>query len=192
MRVVIGHPDVRQVAFVGPFGVGKTTAVRSASHTSVVNTDVVSAVGNIPRPGSPRKRTTTVGLDYGEWHGDDATVAVVGTPGQERFVTVRNSALARATSIVLWLYGDHDYGVDEAQEWVDYLGSAVWPTLTVAVTRLEDNPSAPRLPAYRAALDAAHPGIALVAADPRNRGDVERVLRVALQHRDPVAGIRSA
>ncbi len=47
MQPVLGTTTSQQVAFVGPFGVGKSTAVRAISDTPVVNTDVRSAVGAI-------------------------------------------------------------------------------------------------------------------------------------------------
>jgi signal recognition particle receptor subunit beta len=171
------------VAFVGPFGVGKTTAVRVVSDTPVVNTDVLTAVGRLPRPGSPRKRTTTVGLDYGEWFApDDSVVSVVGTPGQERFITVRRSAEPRSTSIVLWVFGDRPYAVDEAAEWLGYLGDQrTWSRLVVAVTRIDETTPGPRLESFRPMLDGFADGIPLLSADPRERDDVVRVLNVALR-----------
>jgi signal recognition particle receptor subunit beta len=183
MKAVIGHAHLRQVAFVGPFGVGKTTAVRSLSDIPVVNTDVLTAVGSLPRPGSPRKRTTTVGLDYGEWHrSDGSVVCLVGTPGQERFVTVRRSAMPRSTSIVLWLFGDQSYAVEEADEWMGYLGdSRTWARMTLAVTRSTDSPDAPALDDYVDMLRRYDPSIPVVAADPRVRADVKRTVLLALR-----------
>lgn len=183
MKAVIGHTQTRQVAFVGPFGVGKSTAVRAISDTEVVNTDVLSAVDSIPRPGSPRKRTTTVGLDYGEWHGQQGQpIAVVGTPGQERFQTMRASAAPRADAVVLWLFGDHAYGLEEAQEWIEFLGDkTTWQRMTLAVTRLGDEPNCPTLSDYLRLGRGYHAKMAVVAADPRQRTDVERVVDTALR-----------
>ncbi len=182
MRTVVGHADLRQIAFVGPFGVGKTTAVRTISDTEVVNTDVVSAVGRAPRPGSPRKRSTTVGIDYGEWISPVGVVSIVGTPGQERFVTMRQSALPRSTAVVLWLFGDRGYAVDEGEEWVTFLGGRpVWERLTVAVTRHGDTADSPPLSAFRAMLDRYDRRMPLVTADPRDRGDLVELCSRALR-----------
>ncbi len=190
MKAVIGRATVRQVAFVGPFGVGKTTAVRTVSDIPVVSAEVLSsaAVGSQTRVG--RKLTTTVGLDYGEWadtHG--RPIAVVGTPGQARFGAVRRSATPRSTSIVLWLFGQHDYALDEAQEWLSFLeGDRTMARLTVAVTRLEENIAAPPLAAYRPLVDRISRDIPLLAADPRRRDDVVEVLRAALGTRPAHSG----
>ncbi len=182
MRPIVGHIPLRQVAFCGPFGVGKTTAVRVVSDTPVVNTDVSSAALQAPRPGSPRKRTTTVGIDYGEWCAPDGSrVAVLGTPGQERFSTLRKNATARGTAVVLWLFGDKHYAVDEAQEWITFLGDQnVWRRLTVAVTRFGDSDESPPLAAYRTMMDTYDSRMALVCADPRERADVEHVVMLSL------------
>lgn len=183
MRSVIGHTRDLQVSFVGPFGVGKSTAVRAISDTPVVNTDVRSAVGRVPRPGSPRKLTTTVGLDYGDWRSPGGqVVSIVGTPGQERFQTVRKSAIPRANAVVLWLFGDQKYGVDEGAEWVGFLGDRhTWERLTIAVTRLGDAPGCPGLEAYTEMAHRHDSGIPVVTADPRERTSVERVVSVALR-----------
>ncbi len=184
MRAVIGHSQLRQVAFCGPYGVGKTTAVRVVSDTPVVNTDVSSAgAGLAPRPGSPRKLTTTVGIDYGEWRAPDgAQVAVLGTPGQERFATLRKNALARGSGIVLWLYGDKEYAVDEGEEWINFLGdSLVWHRLTLAITRYGESAEAPPLAAYRRMMDTYDRTMGLAVADPRERADVEQILQLALR-----------
>jgi signal recognition particle receptor subunit beta len=190
MRAVIGHSQLRHVAFCGPYGVGKTTAVRVVSDTPVVNTDVSSGgAGLAPRPGSPRKLTTTVGIDYGEWTAPDgARVAVLGTPGQERFATLRKNALTRGSGIVLWLFGDKDYAVDEGEEWINFLGdSLVWHRLTVAVTRYGERADAPPLAAYRRMMDTYDRTMGLALADPRERADVEQVLQLAL-HLPDTAG----
>ncbi len=185
MRSVIGHARDLQVSFVGPFGVGKSTAVRAISDTPVVNTDVRSVVGRIPRPGSPRKETTTVGLDFGDWHSPSGrVVSVVGTPGQERFQTVRSSAVPRANAVVLWLFGDQTYGVDEGEEWVGFLGDRrTWERLTIAVTRLGDAPGCPQLRAYEEMAHRFDPAIPVVTADPRERDSVASVLSTALRGR---------
>ncbi len=182
MDIVIGQPVKRQVAFVGPYGVGKTTAVRAISETPVVNTDVTSYVSLRTWSQTATKRTTTAGLDYGEWTAPGPeTIAVVGTPGQARFVTVRRSAMVRVVGVVLWLFGDRPYSLEEAAEWMNYIGGEQWPRLTVAVTRIGDLPSAPTLAAYRPLVDEYGPDIPLLAADPRDPRSVAQVLCAALR-----------
>lgn len=62
----------------GPVGSGKTTFIQTLSETEVVSTDE-SASENIG------KAETTVALDFGTVHIDDALLFLFGTPGQERF-----------------------------------------------------------------------------------------------------------
>jgi signal recognition particle receptor subunit beta len=190
MKAVIGRTTVRQVAFVGPYGVGKTTAVRVVSEIPVVSAEVLSSAARGQDSRVGRKLTTTVGLDYGEWRGPlGSPVAVVGTPGQARFGAVRRSATPRSTSVVLWLYGQNDYALDEAREWLGFLaGDRSMARLTVAVTRLDESPTCPQLADYRPLLEELGRDIPLLAADPRNRDDVVQVLHAALRMDSVSAG----
>ncbi len=179
MKAVIGHTIKREITFVGPFGVGKTTAVQTLSDVPVVNTEVLSSMA---RPGTrAAKRMTTAGLDYGEWHSPGGTVALVGTPGQARFRTTRDQARVRSSAIVLWMYGQNHYALDETREWIGVLGGPrTWARLTVAVTRLEQDTEHPPLEAYREVLDAFSTRIRLTAGDPRDRDSVISVVSLAL------------
>lgn len=171
----------RQVTFVGPFGVGKTTAVVTVSDTSVATTDVASTAARL-RGGRHLKATTTVGLEIGDWTSPDGRlVSVVGTPGQERFDAVRRSAMPRSSAVVLWIFGHHDYAVLDAELWLEFICQDVpRHLLTVAVTRLPDAPEG-RLDEIRAAVRTIDEGIPVVVADPRDRDDVATVLTTALE-----------
>lgn len=183
MMPVLGTPIPRQVSFVGPFGVGKTTAVCTVSDTRVSSTEVLSSAlrARVGRPGRHLKTTTTVGLEIGEWQSPDGQkVSVVGTPGQERFDLVRKSAMPRSTGVVLWLFGHHDLALLDAELWLEFIAQEV-PTskLTVAVTRLEE----PRadLDGFREVVAARDGRIPVIAADPRERDSVVSVLHTALR-----------
>ncbi len=179
-KVVVGHQAAHQVAFVGPYGVGKTTAVRSLSNLPFVGTEVASTVPLAPRHVAEGKLTTTVGIDYGEWRSPVGVVAIYGTPGQVRFRMNRTSALPRTMRMVLWCYGQNKYALEEAQEWLSYIGAAkLGGRLAVAVTRL-DTAGGPPLKQYRPMLDAVHGDIALVAADPRSGEDVAAAVLACL------------
>ncbi len=68
---VVGATTGHQVVFVGPMGVGKTTAVKALSDIPIVSTDVTRstlAFSEVPVDG---KTTTTVGINYGEWTDPD-------------------------------------------------------------------------------------------------------------------------
>ena len=180
MESVIGHPIHRHVAFLGPFGVGKSTAVARLSDVPVVHTEVVSS--SFVRGGRQMaKRTTTVGIDYGEWHSRRGErVALIGTPGQHRFQAVREAVAARTTAFVLLVYGDHEFAIDETIEWVQYFGGeAIVPRLVVGVTRTEHG--GPPVGEYGPRLTAAGIHAPVLACDPRNATDVASVVLTSVE-----------
>jgi len=178
---VVGSRSTRQVSFVGPFGVGKTTAVFTLCGASVSATEVASSMV-AARLGRRVKPTTTVGLEVGEWKAPDGRpLTVVGTPGQERFDVVRRSAMPRSMGVVLWLFGGHEYAVLDARLWLEFISKEVPPTkITVAVTRLGDEPhDDERFAEICAAISRTAPTVRVVRADPRDRDDVERLVLLA-------------
>lgn len=180
LEAVVGTAINHQVAFCGPLGVGKTTAVLAASSGEVASTEAQwSVTSTIVGRGMP-KRTTTVGIDYGEWKADDgATYAIYGTPGQERFAEARSGALSPGAKIVLWLFGNSPNAFDETAEWLDLLeASDNHGRMTVAITRTEEKGARP-LTEFESFIHERYPDIAVVVADPRSSDDVRRVVRVA-------------
>lgn len=178
VREVVGVGLGPQISFVGPFGVGKTTAVLSVCSTQVLMTEVFSSNAQSPL-GKHLKPTTTVGLEIGEWVAPDGrVVCVVGTPGQERFDMVRRSAMPRSNAVVLWLYGGHTEALVDAELWLDFVTSEIpRRKLVVAVTRLGDDRGA--LEPFRQIVDRFDTNIPLVAADPREGESVANVLETA-------------
>jgi uncharacterized protein len=183
MAPVLGTSHSRQISFVGPFGVGKTTAVCTVSDSTVASTDVLSSALRL-RSGRHLKTTTTVGLEVGQWRDTDGTrVSIVGTPGQERFDAVRRSAMPRSFAIVLWLYGHHDLALLDAELWLEFITQEVPNSkMTVAVTRLDDRATGSVEP-FRRVVAEIDPTIPVLAADPRDRAEVEAVLRAAIGRR---------
>lgn len=181
LRPVVGTTITHQVAFCGPLGVGKTTAVRSASTGAIASTEAPwSVTSTLVGRGSP-KRTTTVGIDYGEWKLDGGTtVAIYGTPGQERFAEARRGALRPGSRIVLWLYGNSPTALADLDEWLTLLDAdTTHDRLAIAVTRLAD-PGALPLERFREAVAERYPDIAVLDADPRNPDEVREAVRHAL------------
>ncbi|WP_433889077.1 GTP-binding protein [Streptomyces sp. CA-111067] len=78
-----------KLVVTGPFGVGKTTLIRTLSeiptlHTEEVMTQASAGVDRLP--GLPDKGTTTVAVDFGRLTvPGDLVLYLFGTPGQERF-----------------------------------------------------------------------------------------------------------
>ena len=181
MREVIGHPVPKQATFVGPYGVGKSTAVGAASDIPVVRTEVVSAPGM--RAGrQTAKRTTTVGVDYGEWLDGDEPIALVGTPGQRRFRAVHRAVARHTTTYLLLVFGDRDHAVEEAEEWFEYFGGArIAHRTAIAVTRGGEG-GGPPLSAYIDAFSKYGAPPPVLAVDPRERDDVALLLATGLEH----------
>jgi uncharacterized protein len=181
VRAVIGVTHRGQISLVGPFGVGKTTAVRTISDTDVVETEAQSTAAMMSS-GRHLKSSSTVGLEYGEWRAPDgARLAVVGTPGQARFDDVRRSAMPRSTAVVLLLFGHHDEAPLDAELWTRFILEEGVPArkLAVAVTRLDAGDPGALDPFREAVHRHAGDHVPVLAADPRSRADVEAVLVAA-------------
>lgn len=181
LKVVLGHTTSQQVVFVGPFGVGKTTALRMVSDIPVVNTDVASQEAQAD-PSMSGKSGTTTGFDYGEWHFTDGSrVSLVGVPGQERFHVMWDVMLPRSSAIVLWLYGDSQDQMAECTKWLEALAQRkAIARLAVAVTRVPDSDTERVLDLYRELISRYHPLAPVITADPRNKSDVLQAITMAL------------
>jgi signal recognition particle receptor subunit beta len=78
-----------KLVITGPFGVGKTTLIRTLSEIPTLHTEEVmtsSSAGLDDLRGLPEKSTTTVAVDFGRLTvPGDLVLYLFGTPGQERF-----------------------------------------------------------------------------------------------------------
>lgn len=180
MKIVLGHHAKHQVVFVGPFGVGKTTALRAVSDIPVASMETAS--GEVAALGDAGKTTTTVGFDYGEWQfPDGARVGLFGVPGQERFNAMWDALLPQSSAVVLWLYGDRASALAEGRFWLDALAARkAVARLAVAVTRLAADTPDHLLDPYRQLAERYHPLAPVITADPRDAGSVMQAIMVAL------------
>jgi uncharacterized protein len=180
-RLLIGTISRYRVVFAGPVGVGKTTAVRAISEVETVETEMPLTPGTEEalRFGED-KSTTTVGIDYGIWRPrDNVSVALVGTPGQHRFTDARASFNAPSTRVLLWLYGDSDDLIEQAESWLPSIGDAIH-RLALVVTRTTDGGERAR--AELAPMLARYGGssVPVLAADARIKASVVEVVSRAL------------
>lgn len=86
------------VVLVGSSGVGKSTLINTVSTIPTVSSDV-SAVDSL----TYRKKTTTVGIDYGEYIIADQRqrVRMIGNPGQHRFNKIWSATCPRADALFM-------------------------------------------------------------------------------------------
>lgn len=181
MQIVLGHAVSHQVVFAGPFGVGKTTALRAVSDIAVVNTDVATLEAS-NQSQAEGKSTTTTGLDYGEWQFPDGTrVSLIGVPGQDRFEAMWDVLIPRSSAIVLWLYGDSPNRLRDASHWLQALAQRkALARLAVAVTRVPDDRAEAVLQPFREVVGRFHPLAPVITADPRRPADVMQAIMIAL------------
>jgi uncharacterized protein len=181
LEIVLGHTVSHQVVFAGPFGVGKTTALRAVSDIPVVNTDVASSEVT-PDALAQGKTTTTVGFDYGEWRFPDGQrVSLIGVPGQDRFEAMWDAIIPRSSAIVLWVYGDRDPQLYECEKWLSALAQRkAVARLAVAVTRVSAHDSEVVLGPFRDLVSQYHQLAPVITADPRNPSDVMQAVTIAL------------
>ncbi|MDR2837742.1 MAG: hypothetical protein LBV49_04110 [Azonexus sp.] len=185
MNIVLGHRATQQVVFAGPFGVGKTTALRAVSDIPVSNTDELSSELSQLK-NSLGKTTTTVGFDYGEWNfSDGARVGLIGLPSQERFSAMWDMLLPKSSAVVLWLYGNSDDALADCRFWLEALTQRQAVTrLAVALTRLPFDVSEETLAPFRHLTSLYHPLAPVLTADPRQPASVMQAIMVALSTPD--------
>ena len=103
-----------KIIITGPVGVGKSTAIRAYSTTTVVDTDVQATDET-----RQIKKNTTVAMDYGTITLDDETkVHLYGTPGQERFDFMWEILRSGSRGLIILLNAQAE---DPAQELRFYL-----------------------------------------------------------------------
>ncbi|MFI6724683.1 ATP/GTP-binding protein [Streptomyces sp. R-74717] len=82
--------NLMKIVVTGPFGVGKTTLIRTLSEIATLHTEEAMTQSSTrldDTAGLPDKTTTTVAVDFGRLTVlDDLVLYMFGTPGQQRFL----------------------------------------------------------------------------------------------------------
>ncbi|MDO5670453.1 MAG: hypothetical protein Q4G50_10645 [Corynebacterium sp.] len=177
---VVGSYSDDEVVFLGPVGVGKTTAVASLSTVAPITTEVRAAT---PEDFYARwKTTTTVGIDFGVWDQPDGTrIALFGTAGQDRFDDARAPARNPDAAIVLWFFGYGYLLEEQVEEWIPVIEEInAMDRLVVAVNFLDPEFPDP-VPALREHFARrGYPHIPVSVADPREKEQVAHVVTQVL------------
>lgn len=167
---------VYKVLIAGPVGVGKTTAVKTASDEAILTTEA--------RPTDStklRKESTTVAMDFSViWLDDHYKVHLYGAPGQERFDFMWSVLSKGNASIILLadhtspnVFAEIKMYMDAFQPMIDK------QQLVLGVTRLENNNEL-ALQAYRNYFNNLGMNVPVLEADPRSRHDVLVLIRASL------------
>lgn len=179
-RRLVNQPTGLRLLFAGPVGAGKTTAIRALSDVPPVDTDVPISAGSAEY-GDGDKTTTTVGLDYGAWKPTpEITVALVGTPGQDRFAPARHGSPSRGDRVLLWLRADRGSLAADARTWIPRFADAR-SRLVIAISHCTDHDLDEARRSLTETLSHHEiPVTRVLAADARDRESVMRVACVAL------------
>ncbi len=164
--------QLRQVRFVGPSGIGLSTAIRALSDTTYDPTGAVALVGTTLRAVS----------DVGEWTAPNGlAVPVVAVTEREVPSTARRGSIPRPGSTVLWVRADHPAGLAEAKRWLGELaGRNSTGNLTVAVTRLSKGGYGYSLTDFQDLVRAYDASAVVLAADNRDRFDLLAVMQATV------------
>ena len=164
----------------GPFGVGKTTLIRTLSEIATLHTE--EAMTETGRPvddlaGLPEKSTTTVAVDFGRLTLPGNTVLYMfGTPGQRRFFPLWQD-IARGALGALVLADTRRLA--DSFEIMDMIEEQGLP-YAVAVNRFPGSPDHPP-EVLRAHLDL-HAATPLLLCDARERGSSLDALIALAEH----------
>ena len=167
------------IAFMGPVGAGKTTAITTVSDIDCLDTEVAHYEGS---PGSS-KLTTTVAMDMGVLElGQGDRLRLQGAPGQQRFDYMWDILLLQAQAVVILIGAG-----DQAQQDLDFylaqvrrltvgLGRAI--PVVVGVTHVQGPAALRDLRSAGSTCPCSQCQPPIVPVDARERGSVVRLLQV--------------
>lgn len=168
--------QIVKILVAGPVGVGKTTAVRSASDVPVLTTEA------LPTDETRwHKATTTVAMDFGVLQlNRSQTVHLYGTPGQKRFDFMWDILVEGTSGVILLLDGSNPELEAEISLYVDAFASlANSRRLALGITRREPG-HLNSLNQVREYLQRRHLDLPVFDADPRSRHDIVVLIRALL------------
>ena len=166
-------PGMPRISFMGPMGIGKTTAIRALCGDNMVASDVP----NLDRA-AHAKEFTTVGAEFGEIDlGDGERVQVCGCPGQDRFDFLRHWVLSVSVGVFIMVDVNAADAVPSTGALLAEAAAAERPPLTLV---LSTRPALPeQMQAFAAGLQASGYGVVpVLQVDVRQRAQVLQALGV--------------
>ncbi|WP_031088598.1 GTP-binding protein [Streptomyces sp. NRRL WC-3549] len=167
-----------KLVVTGPFGVGKTTLIRTLSEIETLHTEEAmtqAGEGLDDTAGLPQKTTTTVAVDFGRLTvQDDLVLYMFGTPGQERFLPLWEDIARGALGALVMV---DTRRLEDSFSVMDMVEEQGLP-YAVAVNRFPDAPAHPD-EVLRKHLDL-DPHTPLVQCDARERrGSIDALIALA-------------
>ncbi|GGY95001.1 ATP-binding protein [Streptomyces nitrosporeus] len=167
-----------KLVVTGPFGVGKTTLIRTLSEIETLHTEETmtqAGAGVDDTAGFPEKTTTTVAVDFGRLTvQDDLVLYMFGTPGQERFLPLWEDIARGALGALVMV---DTRRLEDSFAVMDMVEEQGLP-YAVAVNRFPDAPDHPDQ-VLRKHLDL-DPQTPLVQCDARERrGSIDALIALA-------------
>ena len=166
-------PSMPRIAFMGPMGVGKTTAIRALCGDDMAASDVP----NLDR-GAHVKEFTTVGAEFGEIDlGDGEYVQVCGCPGQDRFDFLRQWVVSVSVGVFVMVDANAADAVQTAGVLLSEVAGAENPPQALVLSTRPA--SAAQVQSFASGLQAAGHGVVpVLQVDVRQRADVLQALGV--------------
>ena len=164
------RPRAAKIVVTGPYGVGKTTLIRTISEITVLSTE-----RPVTGPEGRRGDRTTVAMDFGRITVDtDLALYLFGTPGQERFEFMWDILAEGMLGFVLMVDASRADTLGEARRIRAHFAELAEVPFIVAVNKL-DGEAEPVIAEVRATLELPDQ-VPVVVADARDRDDVKRTL----------------
>lgn len=166
-------PGMPRISFMGPMGIGKTTAIRALCGDNMVASDVP----NLDRA-AHAKEFTTVGAEFGEIDlGDGERVQVCGCPGQDRFDFLRDWVLSVSVGVFIMVDANAADAVSATSALLAEAAAAERPPLTLVLSTRPASPE--QMQAFAAGLQASGHGVVpVLQVDVRQRAQVLQALGV--------------
>lgn len=168
-----GTSPMPRIAFMGPMGVGKTTAIRALCGDDMIASDVP----NLDRH-SHAKEFTTVGAEFGQIDlGDGEFVQVCGCPGQDRFDFLRQWVVSASVGVFVMVDANAPDAVQSTGALLAEAAAAEHPPLALVLSTR--TASAATMQALADGLQTAGHGVVpVLQVDVRKRADVLQALGV--------------